>query len=102
MVLTAFVSSHDQVLHARLTMPRMEAVLTRTLESLPDDATHWSSRGIARASGLSVSTVQRIWHAFGLQPYREGRFKLSTDPDFVDSAHRAGPGAREDAQPGIL
>lgn len=62
---------------------RIEAVITRTLESLPDDATHWSSRGMARASGLSVSTVQRIWRAFGLQPHREGTFKLSTDPDFV-------------------
>jgi transposase len=62
----------------------VEAVITRTLESLPDDATHWSSRGMARASGLSISTVQRIWRAFGLQPHREGTFKLSTDPDFVD------------------
>lgn len=63
---------------------RIEAVITRTLESLPSDATHWSSRGMARASGLSTSTVQRIWRAFGLQPHREGTFKLSTDPDFVD------------------
>lgn len=63
---------------------RIAAVITRTLESLPADATHWSSRGMARASGLSVSTVQRIWRAFGLQPHREGTFKLSTDPDFVD------------------
>ncbi|HKR92249.1 IS630 family transposase [Novosphingobium sp.] len=63
---------------------RIEAVITRTLESLPPDATHWSSRGMARASGLSTSTVQRIWRAFGLQPHREGTFKLSTDPDFVD------------------
>ena len=63
---------------------RIAAVITQTLESLPDDATHWSSRGMARTSGLSVSTVQRIWRAFGLQPHREGTFKLSTDPDFVD------------------
>ena len=63
---------------------RIEAVITKTLESLPSDATHWSSRGMARASGLSTSTVQRIWRAFGLQPHREGTFKLSTDPDFVD------------------
>lgn len=62
---------------------RIEAVIVRTLESLPSDATHWSSRGMARASGLSTSTVQRIWRAFGLQPHREGTFKLSTDPDFV-------------------
>jgi transposase len=62
---------------------RIEAVIVRTLESLPTDATHWSSRGMARASGLSVSTVQRIWRAFGLQPHRLETFKLSTDPDFV-------------------
>jgi transposase len=62
---------------------RIEAVIVRTLESEPADATHWSSRGMARASGLSTSTVQRIWRAFGLQPHRAGTFKLSTDPDFV-------------------
>jgi transposase len=62
---------------------RIEAVIVRTLESLPADATHWSSRGMARASGLSISTVQRIWRAFGLQPHRLETFKLSTDPDFV-------------------
>ncbi len=62
---------------------RIEAVIVRTLESLPSDATHWSSRGMARASGLSISTVQRIWRAFGLQPHRLETFKLSTDPDFV-------------------
>jgi len=62
---------------------RIAAVITRTLESQPDDATHWSSRGMARDSGLSISTVQRIWRAFGLKPHRQETFKLSTDPDFV-------------------
>jgi transposase len=62
---------------------RIEAVIVRTLESVPADATHWSSRGMARACGLSVSTEQRIWRAFGLQPHRLETFKLSTDPDFV-------------------
>jgi transposase len=62
---------------------RIEAVIVRTLETLPPDATHWSSRGMAEASGLSVSTVQRIWRAFGLQPHRLETFKLSTDPNFV-------------------
>ena len=62
---------------------RIEAVIVRTLESVPADATHWSSRSMARACGLSVSTVQRIWRAFGLQPHRLETFKLSTDPDFV-------------------
>lgn len=63
---------------------RIEAVIVRTLESTPPDATHWSSRSMARASGLSVSTVQRIWRAFGLQPHRVETFKLSTDPLFVE------------------
>ena len=62
---------------------RIEAVVTATLESGPPDATHWSSRGMAAASGLSVSAVQRVWRAFGLQPHRLETFKLSTDPDFV-------------------
>jgi len=62
---------------------RIEAVIVRTLEGLPDGATHWSSRGMAKASGLSTSTVQRIWRAFGLQPHRAETFKLSADPDFV-------------------
>jgi len=68
---------------------RIEAVIVRTLESVPPDATHWSSRGMARTSGLSVSTVQRIWRAFGLQPHRLETFNPriksggSTDPDFV-------------------
>jgi len=58
-------------------------VVAKTLESLPADATHWSSRGMAKATGISVSSVQRIWRAFGLQPHRMENFKLSTDPDFV-------------------
>jgi len=62
---------------------RIAAVITRTLESQPQGSTHWSSRGMARQSGLSVSTVQRIWRAFGLKPHRQETFKLSTDPDFV-------------------
>jgi transposase len=62
---------------------RIEAVVTKTLESQPEGATHWSSRGMARGCGLSVSTVQRIWRAFGLKPHRQETFKLSTDPDFV-------------------
>ena len=62
---------------------RIEATIVRTLESLPPGETHWSSRGMARVSGLSVSTVQRVWRAFGLKPHRLETFKLSTDPDFV-------------------
>jgi len=62
---------------------QIKAMIVRTLETKPADTTHWSSRGMARASGLSVSTVQQIWRAFGLQPHRLETFKLSTDPDFV-------------------
>ena len=62
---------------------RIEAVIVKTLESAPKNATHWSSRGMAREIKLSTSTVQRIWRAFGLQPHRLETFKLSTDPEFV-------------------
>lgn len=62
---------------------RIEGVIVKTLESLPADATHWSSRGMAKESGVSISSVQRIWRAFGLQPHRMETFKLSTDPNFV-------------------
>jgi len=62
---------------------RIEEIIVRTLESLPPGATHWSSRSMAQASGVSFMTVQRIWRAFSLQPHRVERFKLSTDPDFV-------------------
>ena len=63
---------------------RIEALIVQTLESLPPDATHWSSRSMAKASGISVTTVQRIWRAFSLQPERSETFKLSTDPLFVE------------------
>jgi transposase len=62
----------------------VERVATRTLESRPTNATHWSTRGMARASGLSQSTVGRIWRAFGLKPHRADTLKLSTDPYFVE------------------
>jgi transposase len=63
---------------------RIEEIVTRTLDTKPEDATHWSTRGLARASGVSASTVQRIWRAFSLQPHRTETFKLSTDPQFVE------------------
>jgi putative transposase len=63
---------------------RVQEVVTRTLESLPSGATHWSTRGMAEACGLSHMTVARIWKAFGLQPHRVETFKLSTDPQFVE------------------
>ncbi|MFF1557043.1 IS630 family transposase [Streptomyces sp. NPDC058279] len=62
-------------------------LVARTLESTPKNATHWSTRSMAKEAGLSQSTVSRIWRAFGLQPHRSETFKLSTDPYFVDKAH---------------
>src|SRR4051794_27171041 len=62
----------------------VERVLTTTLESVPRDATHWSTRSLAQQSGLSRSTISRIWRAFGLQPHRSETFKLSKDPLFID------------------
>lgn len=63
---------------------KIAEVVTTTLETLPAAATHWSTRSMSRACGLSVSTVHRIWRAFSLQPHRSETFKLSTDPLFVE------------------
>jgi transposase len=62
----------------------VEWVVTKTLETKPTHATHWSTRGMARASGLSQSTIGRIWRTFGLKPHRADTFKLSADPYFVE------------------
>ncbi|MFJ5227726.1 IS630 family transposase [Streptomyces sp. NPDC088400] len=62
-------------------------LIARTLESNPENVTHWSTRSMARRTGLSQSTVSRVWRAFGLQPHRLETFKLSTDPFFVDKVH---------------
>ena len=59
-------------------------VIERTLHSKPKDATHWSIRSMATETGLSHTTIRRIWGAFGLQPHRSETFKLSTDPLFTD------------------
>ena len=63
---------------------KIAEVVTRTLETTPENATHWSRRSMARATGVSTTTVHRIWGAFGLQPHRVETFKLSSDPLFVD------------------
>src|SRR5579863_1229548 len=62
----------------------VERVLALTLESAPRNATHWSTRSLAEASGLSRASVHRIWKAFALQPHRTETFKLSKDPLFID------------------
>jgi transposase len=62
----------------------VEEVIVRTLEDKPDDATHWSTRDLAKRVGMSASSVGRIWRAFGLKPWQTDTFKLSEDPQFID------------------
>jgi putative transposase len=63
-------------------------LLQKTLETKPPDgSTHWSCRSMADATGLSKSTVHRVWSAFGIQPHRQKHFKLSTDPFFLEKVH---------------
>jgi transposase len=62
----------------------VERVVTLTLEQTPKDATHWSTRSMARRTGLTQSAVSRIWRAFALQPHRSETFKLSSDPLFIE------------------
>jgi transposase len=62
----------------------VERVVVKTLEDKPKDATHWSTRDLAKDVGLSASSVGRIWRAFGLKPWATDTFKLSEDPQFVD------------------
>lgn len=68
----------------RLSDAEVERVLTMTLESTPKNATHWSTRSLAEACGLSRSSVHRVWQAFALAPHRSETFKLSRDPLFID------------------
>jgi len=63
---------------------QIEEILIQTLESTPRGQTHWSTRGMAKASGVSHSTINRIWRAFGLQPHRVETFKLSPDPLLIE------------------
>src|SRR5215217_6117585 len=90
----------------------IDQVVALTATEPPHEATHWTGAAMAKATGVSVSSVQRIWRAHGLAPHRVRRFKLSNDPDFVPKLrHRrplrrpAGPcrgavGRREEPDPG--
>jgi transposase len=62
----------------------VERVIVKTLEEQPPGATHWSTRSLAAATGMSQSAVSRIWRAFGLKPHLSEAFKLSPDPQFID------------------
>jgi transposase len=67
-----------------ITDEQVETVIVRTLETTPRGATHWSTREMAKAVGLSHTAISRIWHTFGLQPHRTETFKLSNDPRLVE------------------
>jgi transposase len=62
----------------------VERIIVKTLEEIPADATQWSTRSMATATGMSQSAVSRIWRAFGLKPHLVEDFKLSPDPLFID------------------
>ena len=68
----------------KVTDERVEQLIVETLESTPRAATHWSTREMARRSGLSTMTISRIWRAYGLQPHRAETFQLSKDPQLID------------------
>jgi len=68
----------------KITDAHVERVITMTLESTPREATHWSTRSMAKSCGLSQTAISRIWRAFALQPHRSETFKLSKDPLFIE------------------
>ena len=67
-----------------ITDEQVEDVVVRTLETKPENATHWSTRSMAAATGMTQNAIHRIWKAFALQPHRTETFKLSKDPLFVE------------------
>ena len=67
-----------------ITDAKVEAVITKTLETMPANSTHWSTRLMAAETGLTQNAIVRIWHAFGLQPHRVENFKFSKDPQFIE------------------
>lgn len=70
-----------------ISVERVEDVVVATLESVPRNATHWSRAKMAERTGLSKSTIGRIWRSFELKPHRADGFKLSNDPLFVEKVH---------------
>jgi transposase len=74
----------------KITDQQVEAVVTKTLESMPANSTHWSTRLMAAKTGLSQTAIVRIWRAFGLQPHRVENFKFSKDPQLVEKVRDIG------------
>ena len=68
----------------KITDDDVERVIVKTLEEQPANATHWSTRSMAAATGLNQTAISRIWRAFGLKPHLVDSFKLSPDPQFID------------------
>jgi transposase/transposase-like protein len=68
----------------KITDDKVEKLIVKTLEEKPKDATHWSTRSMAQATGMSQTSISLIWRAFNLQPHRADSFKLSTDPLFIE------------------
>ena len=68
----------------KITDEQFEDVVVRTLETKPENVTHWSTRSVAVATGMAQNAIHRIWNAFGLQPHRTETFKQSKAPQFVD------------------
>jgi len=68
----------------RISDEKVQEIITLTLETKPRNATHWSTRGMAKKCGISHDSVARIWQAFGLQPHRQESFQLSNDPFFIE------------------
>ena len=67
-----------------ITDAQVEEVITKTLETMPANSTHWRTRSMAAETGLTQNAIVRIWHAFGLQPHRVENFKFSKDPQFIE------------------
>jgi transposase len=68
----------------KITDSEIERIIVKTLEESPPEATHWSTRSMAEATGLNQTAISRIWRAFGLKPHRSEHFKLSPDPQFIE------------------
>jgi transposase len=82
--MAALAGAHRPGAARKITDEQVEALVTRTItERGPGQDSHWSTRTMAAETGLSQSSVSRIWRAFGLKPHAVETWKLSTDPEFI-------------------